>query len=1237
MKLYSNKIHKKNNSCFNFDIKNEITNNYYNVLSDRYIKYKSKSNASREKSSKSNNKYIFYKLKDKTIHDYYTNRITNSGNYSNKSKNNNIKTINNLSINLLRKVDKNDANLSKDINLYKINNKIKFNTFNCKNVNKSSDNNFQLLKLLDFKKNVMEYNKLLLKRRSYSCNIKSSNIYLDINITKIIYKNNKVLNNSYNKYKCNTMLISTKFKRNKSFFCTYKNNFNLMNNIKKKNLSTKNLFSLNSLFNKVINNNELKNIIYTPNLNSNNFDLKRSKNSSNNNNNNNDNNNNNYKLNSFSNILINNLNLINTSRNIENDKCFNIRNLKYSSSNFNINIERVNDSCESNNIIIKNNNKKEESLSNNSISIDLKKETNNSLDIININKEYDNSIITKSIFPNLSNFYKIIIIYVIDYTNILQVMRVINEDNLNICVKPIINYNFSKEQLLLKENLLYQNLSIPSISGVSNFLLLDNVNELSILKNIESLLKNNIIDKKIISTKSNILYIKDTKKNINISFSQFNAYIGEIFINFNIFNNSHSNLNDKISFNNSSYLYDLYEWFVNSNTVCCLNKKLENEFLNNVIHKNNLEAYTNMPCIFIRDLNYLFNLQDNNASKTIDSNNKNYKNSYSSNKFVEDTYTLLINYMNLNISKSKKIVVSKFLEILNYIDISSFVNIKLYKSYTFNEKENNDIKSKSLYENLIDLKYNLFFNKNTYNKLKSNSILIKSMNLIKQCDIDNMYKLVSKYNYLNYKNKYKSNSELHNFSYNIIENYIKKLISNNFNLFILLIYVLKQINKINYFTAFIYLFLLSSILFELFEEKKTSDINCLLSLIINRNNNNNNYELNNKYNYVFLIMSNLLILISMNYLSHLISKYCILHKNSNIKHKDSIININMCLNSLAKSLDDYACLSEIIKDELLFNNKNNIIIAFLTNNLKKVIIEINEENHENHLKFINDVIGIFNDDCIISNKFFEFHNYCINDKINNIKLSKKSSNFLSENFVIPVFFNSCFYNIKYFIENKVLIKQIININMNEFNLYFSKPILSKTYIDNNIPKDVWLYPIKLVSENKLVDYINYYKKTDKNLCYDYYSFVNKFSVLFEKNLSNFSFEVKKSYLSKFFEEINYYTSNLYNNNYNKFQLTENFVIINYNFYLLLSNILKNVYIYKTIIIQKIFYGYITRKRFDVLKIKCIKIQRNYRKHLSGRIDIKNIKIYFPMIYNNKCYSHIYVSKMFRLLNNISKN
>lgn len=662
------------------------------------------------------------------------------------------------------------------------------------------------------------------------------------------------------------------------------------------------------------------------------------------------------------------------------------------SNNFSINIENINNEQHLNNSesnSLNNMCNKQSDINNNAnseININMLNNYNlNNISTLNPKNQRKNpknlsedncSSVTQAIFPCLSSIYKLVIVYSCNGEP-LQIMRVVNEDDEMIHLKPLKDYSSNNEFLTSKEELFYQKLSENSLQGILNVLNLDIINELSILKNLQmigvNILSNCISNLNLMGNDNNVNSINNN--NLDISFFlKNNANVDKIkqikeMIKEEVYMLMGNIIVDCSFQSISSNLFIILDWLKTENkNYNCFNYNQRKEFinLNKIVtnsetsceNKDAENAQNNINLLLETSYNPLFFIRcfDYSLSKYPEHNEYQLKLIF---EFL--TQRKLSNLIN------KEDYLSKLGDLLLYLDLDCILNVVISKKSIDNNKnkitiiENSEKNLKNNVTHTINLDFIPIITPQSMLWFKETSILLLSKSGASESEVEKMLELVDSKNYIinNVRSLVKSIvliKESKKIEKNSIINTIttdtnsiidflikasKRFVIYYFELLIITLYLLKQSDCINLFRQMFYLLFLSYILKQEVTELKQAII---------KSNNTGKKDIN-AFAFLYTMYSNLSIIVFYNFMIKIIKKELNTKEedgsnNSDYKEK---YNINLVFNNTNKSI--YSIFSELLLDQtkesdVIDDTEETLLSKFLDYNLKQLFIYISDKEYK---------------------------------------------------------------------------------------------------------------------------------------------------------------------------------------------------------------------------------------------------------------------------------------------------
>ena len=411
--------------------------------------------------------------------------------------------------------------------------------------------------------------------------------------------------------------------------------------------------------------------------------------------------------------------------------------------------------------------------------------------------------------------------------------------------------------------------------------------------------------------------------------------------------------------------------------------------------------------------------------------------------------------------------------------------------------------------------------------------------------------------------------------YNFLSSYLEEAINENFNFLIIVLYLLKETKKLELFRDIINLILYFYIMKHF---RRIAEANKVTEL----------GKFSIKYTWLYTFMSNIIILFIYNVLLKSICK--------NID--DETANLQLVLNN---SKDDI--LSEIIFDTInqgksSFDNNRSCLGHFMSYSIENIVNIFKDKEFSKDIDIIVYIEGLFTKTII--------------PKL----LLKKSSNQL-------LILYNLYDDYENIIQNnykKRQIKQIINLKMSNLSEYFSFNLK-----ESKIISEESLIPLKVVTENRLISYINLSKIKDRYIIIPIDILKNKYISLFHN--INDKLVNDTEIIANIIENIQKDEKVKYN-----YVIEGNYIHINFNIFLLLTNITKENYDVKISKIQSRFKVYYTCKYLLKLRISTIFIQRMIRQRQQNRLNLYDRKqcITYLKKYNNDSFVTFFYNKMFML-------
>jgi hypothetical protein len=695
----------------------------------------------------------------------------------------------------------------------------------------------------------------------------------------------------------------------------------------------------------------------------------------------------------------------------------------------------------------------------------------------------------------------------------------------------------NSELIANRNNIFYQTLAQNSLTGVENLIYLDEINELSVLKNITTRISNN----------------------------EKTCLINDIFIFLNQQNEIKNNFIEN--------KFDLCEW---------LDQKGE----------------TNSNLIFIK--NKSFNeITQKNSNTNNNLNNSNY--------FQYNTLIEIMKYKNYDLVIKYKDFFSKIFDFLQIF------NMNLFMFFNFSEK----------YDNYTNIKFLPIFPTQLFlNNLKTNFILdtqlISKKNEFSSIKKSEFQKIIS---FLDLENSFpqKYAKFFQELSIIVLDKY--------FYLLEIILNLLKNINLIHIFRNIFYLLVLSHIFMNfksIFEKAKTQSKNIFEE--INRRISFLNFE----NNELFIFYSNLIVifiyvftfdLISMRFQENLDAK---IFKNN--QKNISFTNIGLLLlgnnNPLNKNnIDgDIILFEDLIFNKIINTGNNDRIDNELSNSqtlITKYLLYHFNENLSNFNKSVNISnqgelnIILFFEKIFDMKIFFDF--YKINSEVYD------NNNSIRGVELLRVSLKNHIHNFEQMENKNSQIKQIWSFEFENFNNFFTK--------EENV--------IDILQNNKIIDFIKYYKMQESSYFSEYP--MNKFFQKFLPILEDIDtvYDKEKNYeevLTYFFKDLQNFEEYK-----EKFEISRNFVKFNFITYSILTKLIKNIKEEKAQMVQKhykrkMIYDFIRYFRSQVLKI-----QKNWKEYYFNKMsecDYEKCVMYIAGKYKNR---DPILLKIFRNLYNNSQN
>lgn len=362
------------------------------------------------------------------------------------------------------------------------------------------------------------------------------------------------------------------------------------------------------------------------------------------------------------------------------------------------------------------------------------------------------SSITQQIFPNLLSIYRLITAY--SFRNKpLEPLRIINETEDYVFLRPLKHYDLVPEISVRKEDIFFQKLSEKSLIGVQNMADLDVVNELAILKNFERL----------------------KTKQVEV------VYLSDIFI--------HLTTPQRISI---SSCFEFYEWLIISNREL----KKEHSFqptssvdnyghMQNSIRKGIIINHLNsnlikikkclniVPVIYIRNLDYRVKRSADNEFQ------------------FQAANAALKSCTSARLS-------DKLQELLSYLDFPFILTVKVFDFEAKSKIEYRDSSPHTTYVNLL-IKFFPILTPDTINDLGKDFILQDKKAHVTKEEVKKILELIS------INTHFKGNSRQKSNMITIATETIEQ------NLFIILItlYLLRENGCLNAFKPLFYLIMLA--------------------------------------------------------------------------------------------------------------------------------------------------------------------------------------------------------------------------------------------------------------------------------------------------------------------------------------------------------------------------------------------------------------------------------------------
>lgn len=767
-------------------------------------------------------------------------------------------------------------------------------------------------------------------------------------------------------------------------------------------------------------------------------------------------------------------------------------------------------------------------------------------------------------FIKIDNYNNNYIIVYSHNSKPLQIMKIISEDSDMIRLLPIIDNKESNGFISLKEDIFYQTLSIKSLSPVLNFLDLDHPNELSYLKNIETLIRT----KNTFAYIGSIIYIAISDEILNIY--EFNEWMN-IFLNKktnkDILHSNCPSQNDNL---NKNYIF----FVKNMNFLLKYPYKNRNKFQFDVLY------------------NIIYYYICNNSMKSLHQDSSNHHMSFIYKKIFSllniMNIDLILNFSSKNIKNKENKKSSVFS--LNFIPLLTIESIKSMKT-------------------MILLSNEKYFNNNLYEVIKEMYVNYLQISHNHYEDIENLYLNDSHL----YKNSHFNNRVLifndmiKDYSgfifllYEILHEIKREYELNEIIDYMVLIYFIKNHKKreffkenpirfhcIYYIYSNILIIYLYNKVFEIINHQLNED--CFY--------NKNYHEKNNTINMNFLLNignnSDTLLLNEVIYDEVLFSFNQEYEKEKKIKenncknvnsNKESLIysyliyNLNLLekflnnkeykydINNIIKLEKEYLVSSniKIDNDEYMnkiqnisdiYNKSSNITKSYILNNSFLLLNRIINENYSER-KTIKQVWNIYYDN--FDNYFYEYKGEKPNEAISHSALLPLKS----------MSFNKIIDYIKYFRKKK---EDVENINNHAYEE------------DKRIDPDYILFSYKEFHHKYLFIYKNIYNNS-----------LNKNNI--KIILDTIILEINKSYMK------NKYIINKYS-----YILNDSYIKIEFNLYIFLNSLVKLVLEKPVIIIQSNIKSYFNRKKIKTLRKSINIIQKSYRKYYLNKLkhNISNI-------------------------------